>query len=60
MKDKLPRINAADAIRVLEKTGFLLLARQSGSHKIYKNAEGRRITAPFHSRKERFFAVSSR
>jgi predicted RNA binding protein YcfA (HicA-like mRNA interferase family) len=38
MTDKLPRINAADAIRVLEKAGFFL-ARQSGSHKIYKNAE---------------------
>lgn len=51
MKDKLPRINAADAIRVLEKNGFLI-ARQSGSHKIYKNAEGKRITVPFHSGKE--------
>ena len=51
MTDKLPRINAADAIRVLEKTGFFL-ARQSGSHKIYKNAEGKRATVAFHSGKE--------
>jgi len=51
MTDKLPRINAADAIRVLEKAGFFL-ARQSGSHPIYKNAEGKRTTAPFHSGKE--------
>jgi len=34
MTDKLPRMSAADAIRVLEKVGFSL-ARQSGSHKIY-------------------------
>ena len=46
MMDKLPSINAADAIRVLEKAGFFL-ARQSGSHKIYKNAEGKRATVPF-------------
>ena len=39
MTDKLPRVNAADAVRVLEKAGFFL-ARQSGSHRIYKNAEG--------------------
>jgi predicted RNA binding protein YcfA (HicA-like mRNA interferase family) len=51
MTDKLPRVNAADAVRVLEKAGFLL-ARQSGSHKIYKNAAGRRATVPFHSGKE--------
>jgi predicted RNA binding protein YcfA (HicA-like mRNA interferase family) len=36
MTDKLPRVRAADAVRVLEKAGFFL-ARQSGSHRIYKN-----------------------
>jgi len=51
MTDKLPRVSAADAVRVLEKAGFFL-ARQSGSHKIYRNAEGRRATVPFHSGKE--------
>jgi predicted RNA binding protein YcfA (HicA-like mRNA interferase family) len=51
MTEKLPRVSAADAVRVLEKAGFFL-ARQSGSHKIYKNAEGRRTTVPFHSGKE--------
>ena len=51
MTDKLPRVSAADAVRVLEKAGFFL-ARQSGSHRIYKNAEGRRATIPFHSGKE--------
>lgn len=51
MTDKLPRINAADAIRALERAGFFLV-RQSGSHKIYKNAAGKRITVPFHSGKQ--------
>ena len=50
MTDKLPRITAAEAIRALEKAGFSL-ARQSGSHKIYKNSEGKRVTLPFHSGK---------
>jgi len=40
---RLPRVTAAQAIRVLEKLGFGL-ARQSGSHKIYKNAEGKTIS----------------
>lgn len=51
MTDKFPRANAPDAVRVLEKAGFFL-ARQSGSHRIYKNADGKRATVPFHSGKE--------
>jgi predicted RNA binding protein YcfA (HicA-like mRNA interferase family) len=35
---------------VLEKKGFLL-ARQSGSHKIYREATGKRVTVPFHAQK---------
>ena len=50
MSDKLPRVTASEIIKVLEKCGFAL-TRQSGSHKIYKNAEGRRATVPFHSAK---------
>jgi len=50
MKDKLPRIKAAEIIRVLEKSGFIL-SRQSGSHKIYKNSKGKRVTVPYHSGK---------
>jgi predicted RNA binding protein YcfA (HicA-like mRNA interferase family) len=34
----------------LEKVGFSV-ARQSGSHMIYKNAEGKRATVPFHAAK---------
>ena len=47
---KLPRLTARQMITVLEKAGFSL-ARQSGSHMIYKNAAGRRATVPFHASK---------
>jgi predicted RNA binding protein YcfA (HicA-like mRNA interferase family) len=47
---KLPRITARQITAVLEKAGFSL-ARQSGSHMIYKNASGRRVTVPFHAQK---------
>jgi len=50
MTEKLPMITAAEAIRALERAGFFL-ARESGSHKIYKNQEGRRVTIPYHSGK---------
>ena len=50
MSMKLPRISASKIIKVLEKRGFVLV-RQSGSHKIYKNREGRRVTIPHHSEK---------
>jgi predicted RNA binding protein YcfA (HicA-like mRNA interferase family) len=47
MTERLPRITAAEAIRALGKAGFFL-ARQSGSHKIYKNKDGKRATVPYH------------
>ncbi len=50
MTEKLPRVTAAEAVKVLERAGFLLV-RQSGSHKIYKNKEGKRATVPYHAGK---------
>jgi len=47
---KLPRLTARQIIAVLERSGFSL-ARQSGSHMIYKNAAGKRVTVPFHASK---------
>ena len=47
---KLPRLTARQIIAVLEKVGFSL-ARQSGSHMIFKNVSGKRATVPFHSAK---------
>ena len=50
MSEKLPRISASKVIKVLEKIGFVLV-RQSGSHKIYKNNKGKRVTVPYHPEK---------
>ncbi len=47
---KLPRVTAAELITVIEKIGFSL-SRQSGSHKIFKNSESKRITIPYHTGK---------
>lgn len=44
---RAPRISAKEIISVLEANDFAL-TRQSGSHKIYRNAEGKRVTVPFH------------
>lgn len=48
---KLPHLTAKEIIAVLEKLGFYL-SRQSGSHKIYKNSQGKRATVPFHGSKD--------
>ena len=50
MSQGLPKLTAKDVIKILERLGFCL-ARQSGSHKIYKNNEGKRATIPFHAGK---------
>jgi len=50
LSTRLPRVTATQIINVLEKIGFSL-SRQSGSHKIYKNADNKRVTIPFHSGK---------
>jgi predicted RNA binding protein YcfA (HicA-like mRNA interferase family) len=46
----LPRITAKQIVSVLKKQGFFL-ARQSGSHMIFKSENGKRATVPYHSRK---------
>lgn len=50
MSEKLPRITADEAIRALERVGFSLV-RQSGSHKIFKDPHGNRVTVPYHAGK---------
>jgi len=47
---RLPRLTAKQIISILEKRGFKLV-RQSGSHKIYRNLEGKRTTVPFRDNK---------
>ncbi|SFM80242.1 type II toxin-antitoxin system HicA family toxin [Thermodesulforhabdus norvegica] len=50
MSKKLPRVTVEEVIRVLERVGFFL-SRQSGSHRIYKNPDGKRVTVPYHAGK---------
>jgi len=50
MSEKLPRVTANEMIKIVEKLGFRF-SRQSGSHKIYKNNEGKRVTIAYHSGK---------
>ena len=50
MREKLPRVTANEMIKIVEKLGFRF-SRQSGSHKIYKNDEGKRVTIAYHSEK---------
>lgn len=47
MGARLPRVTAREITRVLERWGFSLV-RQSGSHAIFKNVAGKRITVPIH------------
>lgn len=47
---KLPRVTADQVISAIQKIGFKL-SRQTGSHKIFKNQKGKRITVPYHSGK---------
>ena len=50
MSQRLPRVTADEVIRVIGKVGFSL-ARQSGSHRIYRSSAGKRITVPYHKGK---------
>lgn len=50
MSQRLPRVTTDDVINALEKLGFGL-SRQSGSHRIYKNPQGKRVTVPYHKGK---------
>lgn len=47
---KLPRVAVRKIVSALKKKGFRLV-RQSGSHMIFKNDEGIRVTVPYHSGK---------
>lgn len=47
---RLPRVTAAEAARAVQKVGFTF-SRGSGSHMIYHNAQGRRVTIPAHGAK---------
>lgn len=50
MTEKIPRITAGRMISLLERRGYVCV-RQSGSHKIFRNNAGIRVTVPDHSGK---------
>lgn len=50
MVARLPRVTAREIIRILLEHGFREV-RSSGSHRIFRNAQGRRTTVPFHAGK---------
>lgn len=50
MTERAPRVTAQEIIKTLEKNGFSKV-RQSGSHQIFRNAEGKRVTVPYHAGK---------
>ena len=45
---KLPVLKPREVVAILEKLGFAE-ARQRGSHKQFRHADGRSTTVPFHS-----------
>lgn len=50
MTGRPPRVTAHDVIKALERGGFTKV-RQSGSHQIFRNAGGKRVTVPVHAGK---------
>jgi predicted RNA binding protein YcfA (HicA-like mRNA interferase family) len=48
MSPRLPRVTAAQILRVLRDRGFTEV-RASGSHRILRNAAGLRVTVPYHT-----------
>ena len=48
MSPRLPRVTAAQILRVLRQHGFEEV-RSSGSHRILRNADGKRVTVPYHT-----------
>ena len=50
MSERLPRLTPREIVRMLQRKGFSL-SRSSGSHHIYKNASGRRVTVFVHAGK---------
>ena len=49
MTDRLPRLTAREIIRILKRRGFVC-SRSSGSHHIYKDQAGKRVTVPVHAK----------
>ena len=50
MSQRVPPLTPDQAIRLVQRLGFTQV-RQSGSHKIFRNAQGVRLTIPYHKGK---------
>ena len=51
MSTKLPVVNSNELIKILQEKGFGF-SRQSGSHAIYSNQNGIKVTVPIHGKKD--------
>jgi predicted RNA binding protein YcfA (HicA-like mRNA interferase family) len=51
MSQKFPVVNSKQLIKAIEQRGFFF-SRQTGSHAIYINDEGIRVTIPVHGKKD--------
>ena len=51
MSRRLPALPARELITILERHGFVQV-RQSGSHAIFRNPEGRTTTVPIHGKRD--------
>ncbi len=51
MSERLPALSARQIIKVLERHGFVCV-RQSGSHAIFRHADGRGTTVPVHGKRD--------
>jgi predicted RNA binding protein YcfA (HicA-like mRNA interferase family) len=47
MNPRLPTVSATQLIAILQRRGFVRI-RQSGSHAVFRHADGRRTTVPVH------------
>ena len=51
MTPRIPTLKASEIIKIINKKGFEKV-RQSGSHAIFRNDDGRRVTVPIHGSKD--------
>ena len=47
MSPRLPMVSARELISILQRHGFVRV-RQSGSHAVFRHADGRRTTVPIY------------
>lgn len=49
--EKLPRLTGREICKIVERAGFVF-SHITGSHWVYKNSDGRRVTIPVHGNEE--------